>query len=130
MRPWVLLLIALLAGCKGPPPRVASDGLAGSWRNSEGVSLTCEDTGILVLEVPGPKPKPIIGEYTFDGEVATFRYRQESKQCVDDTGVYTITLSAGEFSATAVRETCALREAMLKGIWTRTAAARVTLGSM
>jgi len=117
-----------LASCSSPPPRVASNALAGSWRNSDGVTMTCEDTGLVVLDRPGPKQRPVVGEYTFDGSTATFRNRVESKLCADELGQYTVDVSTDACTITPVRDACADRVKLLKGVWTRTAAGRVTTG--
>lgn len=120
--------LVMLAACSSPPPRVASNALAGTWRNGDGVNMTCEDTGLVVLDRPGPKQRPVVGEYTFDGSVATFRNRVESKLCADELGQYTVEVSADACTITPVRDACTDRAKLLKGAWTRIAAGRVTSG--
>jgi hypothetical protein len=92
---------------------VASSALAGSWRNSDGVTMTCEDTGLVVLDRPGPKQRPVVGEYTFDGNAATFRNRVESKLCADELGQYTVDVSTDACTITPVRDACADRVKLL-----------------
>ena len=120
--------LALLASCSSPPPRVSSPALAGTWTNADGVTMTCEDTGLVVLDRPGPRQRPVVGEYTFDGSTATFRSRVESKMCADELGQYTVSVSSDACTITPVRDACADRVKLLKGAWKRTAPGRVTSG--
>jgi hypothetical protein len=36
--------------------------------------MTCEDTGLVVLDRPGPTQRPVVGEYTFDGKEITLGF--------------------------------------------------------
>jgi len=128
IRPIACFALVAVASCAGDPPRISSAGLAGEWRSADGVALSCEDLGLLTLTPPGPKPKIIIGEYTFNGSVATFRYQPESKVCPDEIGQYAIELRGNTFTATLLRDHCTARVKMLTVTWTRTAAGRVTPG--
>ena len=116
----------VIAGCASKPPRIADDRLAGTWRSADGATLTMEDTGVLTLLRAGPKQRPIVGQYTFDGESAVFTFRAESRLCGDDPGSYTLRFQDGAFAATAVRDPCGDRRKVIEGSWTRTAAARLT----
>ena len=122
----VVVALVCLASCKGEPPRVATPDLAGSWRNEQGATLSFQDTGAVMFGRPDPKARPVIGEYTFDGETVTFRFRPESKWCSEETGTYRIELAPGSFVAVTVRDACKERERLVKGRWERTAEGRVT----
>ena len=122
---WLMGCVAL-AACASKPERIADDRLSGTWRNAEGASLAAEDTGVFTLLRPGPKQRPIVGEYTFDGESAVFTFRAESRLCGGDPGTYALKIAEGSFDATAVRDPCADRRKVIEGTWTRTAAARLT----
>ena len=121
IRTFILLALTAVAGCSGPPPRVASADLAGIWVNPDGVSMTCQVTGLVVIDRPGPKARPVIGEYTFDGTHATFRSRPESKLCADEVGQYEARVNGDACVLTLVRDACADRARLLQGSWTRTA---------
>jgi hypothetical protein len=121
-----ILLCGLLAGCAADPSTLPDWRLAGTWRNAEGVSISFEDTGVMVVERPGPRMKPILGDWSMIGGVASLRYRPEARLCVDDVGTYRIDLSGDRFMATVVNETCDARRKSFEGEWKRTAAGRVT----
>ena len=117
--------VALVA-CASRPPAIADNRLAGAWRNADGVTLSIEDTGVLTLLRPGPRQRPVVGEYTFDGSSVTFRFRTESRLCSDDPGTYAVTFSGAAFTATATRDPCGERRRLVEGSWSRTAEGRVT----
>ena len=125
--PFILMLLA--ASCKGPPEPVASPALAGAWRNAEGATLEFEDTGIMVMQLAGPKQKPQVGAYTFDGSAVTFRFPTGSAPCGDRDGRYTLSVRADAFDAVTVQDGCEERRRTISGAWMRTAAGRVTPGS-
>ncbi|MFM1830098.1 MAG: hypothetical protein RLZZ558_438 [Planctomycetota bacterium] len=127
--PRLFPLSLVLAGCAGDPPRVASLELAGSWRNDAGSALSLEDTGVLLLRRGDPRLRPIVGEYTFDGLVATFRFRPESAVCSDEVGTYEVHVSPAMFDVEVSRDACEERQRLLQGRWERTGEARVTPGS-
>lgn len=127
--PRTILLSLALVGCAGDPPRVASLDLAGSWRNDAGSTLSLEDTGVLLLRRGDPRLRPIVGEYTFDGLVATFRFRPESAVCSDEVGTYEVHVSPAMFDAEVSRDACDERQRLLQGRWERTGEGRVTPGS-
>lgn len=124
--PVLLLSAAGLASCAGEPPRVASLDLIGSWRNEQGASLSLQDTGALLLTRPDPKTRPVVGEYTFDGDVVTLRLRPESRWCSEEVGTYRVEVAPDAFTATTVRDACKDRERLVKGRWQRTADGRIT----
>jgi hypothetical protein len=129
MRRALVVVALLVSACAGTPEPVSSPDLCGSWRNAEGTTLTFEDTGVMLLQLPGPKQRPTVGAYTFDGTQATFRDQTGSGACSDSVGTYTVRVTADSFEASAARESCAERKKALEGSWTRTAAGRVTPGS-
>jgi hypothetical protein len=118
--------VLALVACASKPPRIADARLAGSWRNADGAVLSAEDTGIFTLLRPGARQRPVVGEYTFDGESAIFRFRLESRMCSDDPGQYALAFTDGSFVASVMRDPCAERRALVEGTWTRTEAGRVT----
>lgn len=115
-----------LAACASKPERVADARLAGAWRNADGASLTIEDTGVLTLLRQGPRQKPVVGEYTFDGDSVVFLFRAETRLCGGDPGTYALKIDEGSFTATATRDPCTDRRKVIEGTWTRTAAARLS----
>jgi hypothetical protein len=122
-------LILALAGCASDPGPIASPAICGSWRHADGATLSCEDTGLMVLQRSGPKERPIVGTYTFDGDQATFREQLGAGDCSDATGTYTLRVRDDAFEAIAVRDACVTRRKTLEGAWTRTGPCRVTPGS-
>ena len=126
MRLPCLTLALALAGCAAKPDVLGTRALSGSWRNAEGAMLEIEDTGVMVLQRPGPKPRPVVGAYTFDGTEATFRDQPGSNPCSDGLGTYTLQVEPNAFTAAVVRDPCQDRQRILVGTWTRVGAARVT----
>lgn len=122
---WLAGCVVIVA-CASKPPRIADDRLAGTWRNADGATLSMEDTGVLTLLRPGPKQKPVVGEYTFDGDSVVFVFRAETRLCGGDPGTYALKVADGSFVATATRDPCADRRKVIEGTWTRTGAARLT----
>ena len=90
MRRALVVVALLVSACAGTPEPVSSPDLCGSWRNAEGTTLTFEDTGVMLLQLPGPKQRPTVGAYTFDGTQATFRDQTGSGACSDSVGTYTV----------------------------------------
>jgi hypothetical protein len=116
----------LLASCAAEPEKVSSPNLIGSWKSDfDSTTLTCEDTGLFTLTFTGPKTRPIVGDYTFDGKILTFRNRPETKLCVDETGVYEIKIDGSLLIARKVKDFCPLREKQMDHSWTRVKAAGV-----
>ena len=126
MRIILLAACTVFAACASKPERIADTRLAGGWRNADGATLSMEDTGVLTLLRPGPRQKPIVGEYTFDGESVVFVFRAETRLCGGDPGTYALKIDDASFSATATRDPCADRRKVIEGTWTRTAAARLS----
>ncbi len=123
-----LLASGLLAACASNPRAVPESALSGSWRNADGVSVAFEQTGVMSVDMPGPRPKTVLGEWSMADGVITIRYRPESRMCVDDVGQYRVLVSAETFEASAVRESCEQRRKSFEGVWKRTAAARPVPG--
>jgi hypothetical protein len=126
MRMSTLCLSLLLVGCAAKQEPIGPRELSGSWRNAEGATLEIEDTGVLMLQRPGPKQRPVVGAYTFDGTQATFRDQPGSNPCSDGLGTYTLQVEPGAFTASVVRDPCQDRQKILVGTWTRVGAGRVT----
>jgi len=126
MRTPCLSLMLLLAGCAATPEAAGTRELSGSWRNDEGATLEIEDTGVMMLQRTGPKQRPVIGSYTFDGAEAIFRDQPGSNPCSDGPGTYTLQVEPNAFTASVVRDPCQDRQKILVGTWTRVGAARVT----
>jgi len=126
MRAFLLSVAACLAGCAAKPQPVSVPDLAGTWRNADGATLSCEDTGVVVRQPAGPKQRPVIGAYTFDGTTATFRDQTGPTGCGDKVGTYTLRMRRDSFDAVTVRDGCEDRRKALEGTWTRIAAGRVT----
>ena len=126
MRHAPIVLMLLIASCKAPPQPVASPALAGAWRNADGATLEFEDTGIMVMQLAGPKQRPQVGAYTFDGSAVTFRFPTGSAPCGDRDGRYALDVRADRFDAVVVQDGCEERRKAIAGSWTRTAAGRVT----
>ena len=119
-----IVAMLLLASCAAKPEKVSSLNLIGSWKSDfDSTTLTCEDTGLFTLTFTGPKTRPIVGDYTFDGKILTFRNRPETKLCVDETGVYEIKINGALLIARKVKDTCPLREKQMDHSWTRVKAA-------
>ncbi|MBM4006440.1 MAG: hypothetical protein FJ292_02580 [Planctomycetes bacterium] len=124
---WPYLTLALaLTGCAAKPEAIGTRALSGSWRSAEGAILEIEDTGVMMLQRPGPKQRPVVGAYTFDGTEATFRDQPGSNPCSDGLGTYTLQVEPNAFTAAVVRDPCQDRQKILVGAWTRVGAARVT----
>lgn len=124
---WPYLTLALaLAGCAAKPEAIGTRALSGSWRSAEGAMLEIEDTGVMMLQRPGPKQRPVVGAYTFNGTEATFRDQPGSNPCSDGLGTYTLQVEPNAFTAAVVRDSCQDRQKILVGTWTRVGAARVT----
>lgn len=121
-----LLACVVLCACASKPDRLPEEDLAGSWRNADGVTLSMADTGVLLVGLPGPRPRSMLGQWSLSGDVWTITYLPESKECVDDIGTYRVTVSADAFSASTVRESCDRRRKMIEGSWKRTAASQPT----
>ena len=124
----ILQICALLcmASCASQPEKVSSPKLLGSWKSDfDSTTLTCEDTGLFTLSFTGPKTRAIVGDYTFDGKILTFRNRPETKLCVDETGVYEIKIDGSLLIARKVKDNCPLREKQMDHSWTRVKAAGV-----
>ena len=117
-----------LAACASKPDRLPEEALAGSWRNADGVTLSMMDTGVVMVSIPQPKPRSLLGQWSLADGVWTITYLPESKECVDDIGTYRVTVSADAFTASLVRESCDVRRRMIEGSWKRTAAAQPTPG--
>lgn len=123
-----IVAILLLASCAAKPEKVSSLNLIGSWKSDfDSTTLTCEDTGLFTLTFTGPKTRPIVGDYTFDGKILTFRNRPETKLCVDETGVYEIKIDGSLLIARKVKDFCPLREKQMDHSWTRVNATAVGL---
>ncbi|MCE9619135.1 MAG: hypothetical protein K8R92_04430 [Planctomycetes bacterium] len=115
-----ILALLLLAGCKGEPEKISSPKLVGSWKSEfDNSILTCEETGIFTLTFAIPKTRAVVGDYSFDGKVATFRNRPETKVCVDETGTYDIKIDDATLIARKVKDSCTLREKQMDHPWTR-----------
>ena len=124
---WPYLTLALaLTGCAAKPEAIGTRELSGSWRSAEGAMLEIEDTGVMMLQRPGPKQRPVVGAYTFNGSEATFRDQPGSNPCSDGLGTYTLQVAPNAFTAAVVRDPCQDRQKILVGTWTRVGAARVT----
>lgn len=119
-----IVAFVLVASCAAEPEKVSSTILLGSWKSDfDSTTLTCEDTGLFTLSFTGPKTRAIVGDYTFDGKIVTFRNRPETKLCVDETGVYEIKINGAQFIARKVKDFCPLREKQMDYSWTRVKAA-------
>ena len=119
-----IVAMLLLASCAAEPEKVSSPNLIGAWKSDfDSTTLTCEDTGLFTLSFTGPKTRAIVGDYTFDGKILTFRNRPETKLCVDETGVYEIKINGALLIARKVKDTCPLREKQMDHSWTRVKAA-------
>jgi hypothetical protein len=118
-----ILLIAsliLVAGCAAEPEKISSRKLVGSWKSDfDGSIMTCEETGLFTVALAVPKTRAIVGDYSFDGKVATFRNRPETRVCVDETGVYEIKIEDDGMIARRVKDACALRENQMDHPWKR-----------
>jgi len=126
-RPMLVALAALLlSSCRGEPPRVASTDLTGSWRNEQGATISFRDTGVVLFTRPDPKTRPAVGEYLFDGESLTLRFRPEARWCTGDAGTYRVKVTAGSFDATTESDACKERERLVRGRWQRLSEGRLT----
>ena len=76
-----------------------------------------------VFHLARDQQRAIVGDYTFDGKILTFRNRPETKLCVDETGVYEIKINGALLIARKVKDTCPLREKQMDHSWTRLKAA-------
>ena len=121
-----ICVLLCIASCAAEPEKVSSPKLLGSWKSDfDSTTLTCEDTGLFTLSFTGPKTRAIVGDYTFDGKILTFRNRPETKLCVDETGVYEIKIDGALLIARKVKDNCPLREKQMDHSWTRVKAAGV-----
>lgn len=124
----ILLACGVLGACASAPKGPSERSLTGSWRNADGTSVAFEETGVMVVDLPGPRPKTVLGEWSLTEGVITIRYRPESRVCVDDVGQYRVQVSADTFSVSVVRESCEPRRKSFEGVWKRTAAGRSLSG--
>ena len=121
-----ICVLLCISSCAAEPEKVSSPKLLGSWKSDfDSTTLTCEDTGLFTLSFTGPKTRAIVGDYTFDGKILTFRNRPETKLCVDETGVYEIKIDGALLIARKVKDNCPLREKQMDHSWTRVKAAGV-----
>ncbi len=126
-----ICVLLCIASCASEPEKVSSPNLLGSWKSDfDSTTLTCEDTGLFTLSFTGPKTRAIVGDYTFDGKMLTFRNRPETKLCVDETGVYEIKIDGALLIARKVKDNCPLREKQMDHSWTRVKAAGVGSSSV
>ena len=121
-----ICVLLCISSCAAEPEKVSSPKLLGSWKSDfDSTTLTCEDTGLFTLSFTGPKTRAIVGDYTFDGKILTFRNRPETKLCVDETGVYEIKIDGALLIARKMKDNCPLREKQMDHSWTRVKAAGV-----
>lgn len=120
----MLLSCASLSACASRPEAVVEAALTGSWRSADGVTVAFEETGVMLVDIPGPKAKSILGEWSVAEGVTTIRYRPESRMCVDDVGQYRMEVAGDSLTMRLVRESCDQRRKAFEGVWKRTAAAR------
>ena len=120
------VLCLALTACASAPKLPPEATLSGAWRNADGITLSLEQTGLMVIDLPGPRPRSIVGDWSLADGVATIRYRPESKVCVDEIGQYRLELepSGESFSSSMVRESCDRRRTLFEGVWKRADAGR------
>lgn len=112
-----LLLPALLIGCAGPEKE--SIDVTGSWQSEIDQSvMSIEESGLFAMEIPGER-LPIIGTVSITGSTVTFMNRPETKLCVDDEGIYDLTIADDRLHATVVRDTCPSRVLHMSRPWKR-----------
>lgn len=115
----VVALTLVGAGCV---ERVQPVDITGRWQSEIDQSvMLIEESGLFAMDIPGAR-LPVIGTVTIEGDLATFRNRPETRLCVDDDGVYRISVDEERLTATLVRDTCASRVLHMSRPWRRLSA--------
>lgn len=114
-----MLLIAL-SGCGASGEKPVD--MTGRWESEIDRSvMSIEQSGLFAMDIPGER-LPIIGTVSIAGNVATFRNRPETRLCVDDDGVYEVSVDDARLFAKVVRDTCPSRVLHMSRPWRRLSA--------